>query len=107
MLTHVSALQTMNSIACHCKLFVCAGPMPLQSFKSYKNDLFGDEEGDVLAGETIPAARPIEVTAPRPTTPSGRVQQQIALNQQKRLARLQVTAKLQLLQQCSYMLKPA
>ena len=64
--------------------------MPLQSFKSYRNDLFGDEEGDVLAGETIPAAKPIEVAVPRPTTPSGRVQQQIALNQQKRLARLQV-----------------
>lgn len=65
--------------------------MPLQSFKSYRNDLFGDEEGDVLAGETIPA-KPIEVMVSRPTTPSGRVQQQIALNQQKRLARLQVIA---------------
>lgn len=65
--------------------------MPLQSFKSYKNDLFGDEEGDVLAGETIAAAKPIQVAVPRPTTPSGRVQQQIALNQQKRLARLQVS----------------
>ena len=64
--------------------------MPLQSFKSYKNDLFGDEDGDVLASETIPAAKPIEVAVPRPTTPSNRVQQQIALNQQKRLARLQV-----------------
>ena len=72
-------------------LHVYAGPMPLQSFKSYRNDLFGDEEGDVLAGETIPA-KPIQVTVPRPTTPSGRVQQQIALNQQKRLARLQVIA---------------
>ena len=72
-------------------LHVYAGPMPLQSFKSYRNDLFGDEEGDVLAGETIPA-KPIEVMVPRPTTPSGRVQQQIALNQQKRLARLQVIA---------------
>ena len=69
-----------------------AGPIPLQSFKSYKNDLFGDEEGDVLAGETIAAAKPIQVTVPRPTTPSGRVQQQIALNQQKRLARLQVSS---------------
>ncbi len=68
-----------------------AGPMPLQTFKSYKNDLFGDEDGDVLAAETIPAAKPIEVAVPRPTTPSNRVQQQIALNQQKRLARLQVT----------------
>lgn len=67
-----------------------AGPMPLQSFKSYKNDLFGEEDGDVLAAETIPAAKPIEVSVPRPTTPSNRVQQQIALNQQKRLARLQV-----------------
>lgn len=75
-------------------LCLYAGPMPLQSFKSYKNDLFGDEEGDVLAGETIPAAKPIDVTVPRPTTPSGRVQQQIALNQQKRLARLQVHADL-------------
>ncbi len=65
--------------------------MPLQTFKSYKNDLFGDEDGDVLAAETIPAAKPIEVAVPRPTTPSNRVQQQIALNQQKRLARLQVT----------------
>ena len=68
-----------------------AGPMHLQTFKSYKNDLFGDEDGDVLAAETIPAAKPIEVAVPRPTTPSNRVQQQIALNQQKRLARLQVT----------------
>ena len=68
-----------------------AGPKPLQTFKSYKNDLFGDEDGDVLAAETIPAAKPIEVAVPRPTTPSNRVQQQIALNQQKRLARLQVT----------------
>lgn len=67
-----------------------AGPMPLQSFKSYKNDLFGEEDGDVLAAETIPAAKPIESALPRPTTPSNRVQQQIALNQQKRLARLQV-----------------
>ena len=67
-----------------------AGPMPLQSFKSYKNDLFGEEDGDVLAAETIPAAKPIEVAVARPTTPSNRVQQQIALNQQKRLARLQV-----------------
>ena len=65
--------------------------MPLQTFKSYKNDLFGDDDGDVLASETIPAAKPIEVAVPRPTTPSNRVQQQIALNQQKRLARLQVT----------------
>ncbi len=65
--------------------------MPLQTFKSYKNDLFGDDDGDVLAAETIPAAKPIEVAVPRPTTPSNRVQQQIALNQQKRLARLQVT----------------
>ena len=64
--------------------------MPLQSFKSYKNDLFGVEDGDVLAAETIPAAKPIEAAVPRPTTPSNRVQQQIALNQQKRLARLQV-----------------
>lgn len=64
--------------------------MPLQSFKSYKNDLFGVEDGDVLAAETIPAAKPIETAIPRPTTPSNRVQQQIALNQQKRLARLQV-----------------
>lgn len=67
-----------------------AGPLPLQSFKSYKNDLFGEEDGDVLAAETIPAAKPIEITVARPTTPSNRVQQQIALNQQKRLARLQV-----------------
>ena len=67
-----------------------AGPMPLQSFKSYKNDLFGEEDGDVLAAETIPAAKPIGTAVPRPTTPSNRVQQQIALNQQKRLARLQV-----------------
>ncbi|KAL3148571.1 hypothetical protein ABBQ38_014004 [Trebouxia sp. C0009 RCD-2024] len=66
-----------------------AGPIPLQSFKSYKNDLFGEEDGDVLAAETIPAAKPIEITIARPTTPSNRVQQQIALNQQKRLARLQ------------------
>ena len=64
--------------------------MPLQSFKSYKNDLFGEEDGDVLAAETIPAAKPVETAVPRPTTPSNRVQQQIALNQQKRLARLQV-----------------
>ena len=64
--------------------------MPLQTFKSYKNDLFGDEDGDVLASESIPAAKPIQVAVPRPTTPSDRVQQQIALNQQKRLARLQV-----------------
>ena len=64
--------------------------MPLQSFKSYKNDLFGEEDGDVLAIETIPAARPIETAVARPTTPTNRVQQQIALNQQKRLARLQV-----------------
>lgn len=67
-----------------------AGPMPLQSFKSYKNDLFGEEDGDVLAAETIPVAKPIEITIARPTTPSNRVQQQIAINQQKRLARLQV-----------------
>lgn len=66
--------------------------MPLQTFKSYKNDLFGDEDGDVLASEAIPAAKPIEAALPRPTTPSNRVQQQIALNQQKRLARLQVKA---------------
>ena len=68
-----------------------AGPMPLQTFKSYKNDLFGDEEGDVLASETIPSAKPIDFAVPTPTSPSNRVQQQIALNQQKRLARLQVT----------------
>ena len=64
--------------------------MPLQSFKSYKNDLFGEEDGDVLSAETIPAAQPVENALSRPTTPSNRVQQRIALNQQKRLARLQV-----------------
>ncbi len=87
-----SSLCPMMHQAVH-KLFSqpFAGPMPLQTFKSYKNDLFGDEDGDVLAAETIPAAKPIEVAVPRPTTPSNRVQQQIALNQQKRLARLQVT----------------
>lgn len=68
--------------------------MPLQTFKSYKNDLFGDEDGDVLASEAIPAAKPIEAALPRPTTPSNRVQLQIALNQQKRLARLQVRSSL-------------
>ena len=84
-----SALQSVFKllIADH---FGSAGPIPLQSFKSYKNDLFGEEDGDVLAAETIPAAKPIEITVARPTTPSNRVQQQIALNQQKRLARLQV-----------------
>ena len=64
--------------------------MPLQTFKSYKNDLFGDDDGDVLASESIPAAKPVEAAVPRPTTPQDRVKQQISLNQQKRLARLQV-----------------
>lgn len=64
--------------------------MPLQSFKSYKNDLFGEEDGDVLSAETIPAAKPVENPVSRPTSPSNRVQQRIALNQHKRLARLQV-----------------
>ena len=75
--------------------FGSAGPIPLQSFKSYKNDLFGEEDGDVLGAETIPAAKPIDITVARPTTPSNRVQQQIALNQQKRLARLQVQLHMQ------------
>ena len=64
---------------------------PLQNFTSYSNVLFGDEQGgDVLAGEPAAAKQQAEAETPRSMSVADKVQQQIALNQQKRLARLQV-----------------
>ena len=64
---------------------------PLQNFTSYSNVLFGDEQGgDVLAGEPAAAKPQAEAETPRSMSVADKVQQQIALNQQKRLARLQV-----------------
>lgn len=63
---------------------------PLQNFTSYSNVLFGDEQGgDVLAGEPAAAKPQAEAETPRSMSVADKVQQQIALNQQKRLARLQ------------------
>ena len=53
--------------------------------------LFGDEQGgDVLAGEPAAAKPQAQAETPRSMSVAVKVQQQIALNQQKRLARLQV-----------------
>ena len=69
----------------------CPAGTPLQNFTSYSNVLFGDEQGgDVLAGEPAAAKPQAEAETPRSMSVADKVQQQIALNQQKRLARLQV-----------------
>ncbi|KAK9817778.1 hypothetical protein WJX72_002064 [[Myrmecia] bisecta] len=70
-------------------------PVSATPVTMYQNDLFGAEDhGDVLAGEAhdIRPSTPkptLNIVTSRPTTPSHRMQQQMALSQQKRLQRLQ------------------